>query len=89
MAVADELDAQGYVADVADAELVPEIVASASEDLGGLDGLANIAGVQRDGNVMTTPVAVWQEVLGVNLTAAFLWARAALPVMLEHTPGAS
>jgi NAD(P)-dependent dehydrogenase (short-subunit alcohol dehydrogenase family) len=86
-AVADELDAQGYVADVADPELVPGIVAAASESLGGLDGLANIAGVQRDGNVMTTPVAVWNEVLGVNLTAAYLWARAALPVMLEHAPG--
>jgi NAD(P)-dependent dehydrogenase (short-subunit alcohol dehydrogenase family) len=86
-AVADELNAQAYVADVADPELVPGIVAAASEYLGGLDGLANIAGVQRDGNVMTTPVAVWHEVLGVNLTAAFLWARAALPVMLEHAPG--
>jgi NAD(P)-dependent dehydrogenase (short-subunit alcohol dehydrogenase family) len=86
-AVAHELDAPAYVADVADPELVADIVTTASESLGGLDGLANIAGVQRDGNVMNTPVDVWQEVLGVNLTAAFLWARAALPVMLEHTPG--
>jgi NAD(P)-dependent dehydrogenase (short-subunit alcohol dehydrogenase family) len=86
-AVADGLDARGYVVDVADAELVPGVVDAASEYLGGLDGLANIAGVQRDGNVMTTPVAAWEEVLGVNLTAGFLWARAALLVMLENAPG--
>jgi 2-keto-3-deoxy-L-fuconate dehydrogenase len=87
LAVAHGLNAQGYVADVTDAELVTDIVAAASEYLGGIDGLANIAGVHRDGSVMTTSVADWHAVVNVNLTAAFLWARAALPVMLEHAPG--
>ena len=62
-------------------------MALAAAWLGGRDGLANVAGVQRDGNVVDTSDEIWALVLAVNLTAPFVWSRAAIPVMLESGGG--
>ncbi len=54
-------------------------VAQAAQAFGGLNAVVNNAGIQRYGNAEQTSLALWQEVLDVNLTAAFLVARAAIP----------
>src|SRR5215217_7082347 len=81
-ALAAELGAYAHVADVADPASAAAIVPAAAERLGGLDGLANVAGVHRKGDAAETPDEVWNEVLGVNLTAPFTWSRAALPILV-------
>ena len=51
--------------------------------LGGLDALSHNAGIQRYGTVETTSEAMWDEVLAVNLTGAFLISRATMPLLRE------
>lgn len=49
----------------------------------GVDGLVNCAGIGGfTGDVTATSVEVWQRVLAVNLTGAFLVSRAVVPAML-------
>jgi 2-keto-3-deoxy-L-fuconate dehydrogenase len=86
--LAEQLGGRAFVADVTSAAAAASTVAEAIRQLGGLDGLANVAGVHRDGDVVDTSDESWNLVLGVNLTAPFLWARAALPAMLEAGEGA-
>ena len=54
---------------------------------GGLDVLSHNAGIQRYGTVETTSEALWNEVIAVNLTAAFLISKAVMP-MLRASKGA-
>jgi len=49
--------------------------------LGGLDALTHNAGIQRYGTVETTSEALWDEVMAVNLTGAFLISKAAMPLL--------
>jgi NAD(P)-dependent dehydrogenase (short-subunit alcohol dehydrogenase family) len=66
-----------------------EAVAAARATFGGLDVAFNNAGLAGAIKPLTElePQA-WSEVLAVNLTAAFLGARAQIPAMLEHGAGA-
>lgn len=85
--VADTLGARSFVGDVTDASFATTTVEEATTDLGGLDGLANVAGIQRSGDILELRREDWDLVLGVNLTAPFLWSRAVVPVMLEQGRG--
>ena len=60
---------------------------AAAEALGGLDALSHNAGIQRYGTVETTPEALWDEVMQVNLKGAFLISQAAMP-LLRRSKGA-
>ncbi len=48
---------------------------------GGLEVLVNNAGVYHQADAVGTPEAVWNEVLAVNLTGAFLCIKHAVPAM--------
>ena len=48
-----------------------------------LDGLSHNAGIQRYGTALDTAPALWDEVIGVNLTGGFNIAQAALPALCE------
>jgi NAD(P)-dependent dehydrogenase (short-subunit alcohol dehydrogenase family) len=55
--------------------------AAAAAALGGLDALSHNAGVQRYGTVETTSEDLWDEVIAVNLTGAFLISKAVMPLL--------
>ena len=78
-AVAAETGALGLVCDVADAGQVARVVEMVAGELGGLDGLVLNAGVIAPGGVADLSPADWSAMVSVNLTGAFLVARAALP----------
>ena len=70
--------------DAGDEELMSALAARAVEQTGRLDYLVNAAGVlwfDRDVSLTTIDPAVWNEVLRINLTAAMIAARVALPHM--------
>jgi NAD(P)-dependent dehydrogenase (short-subunit alcohol dehydrogenase family) len=71
----------GSVTNLADCEAAVEL---AVERFGGLDGVSHNAGIQRYGDAVTTSPELWAEVLDVNLTGAFLVARAALPELRRN-----
>ena len=75
------------VADVADPRAAEAAVARALAAFGSVDGLSHNAGVQRYGTAVSTSEETWNEVLAINLTAAFHFARATLPELVK-TKGA-
>lgn len=78
----------GEVADVSRADAMERLMRGAAERFGGIDLLANCAGVQRYGSVEDTSEAVWDEVLAVNLKGCYLASRYAIPEMRKRGGGA-
>jgi len=62
-------------ADARDAAEVLRSVESALAALGGIDVLVNNAGILFQGSIEDTPSLAWRELLAVNLTAAFVYAK--------------
>ncbi len=63
-------------------------VAQTVQAFGGLNAVVNNAGIQRYGTAEQTTLELWREVLDMNLTAAFLVARAAIPHLRAAGGGA-
>ncbi len=81
--VAASTGAVDVVCDVSDAGQVSAAVSSVVGRFGRLDGLVLNAGVMVPGGVGDLSLADWDTLVAVNLTGAFLVARAALPFLLE------
>jgi NAD(P)-dependent dehydrogenase (short-subunit alcohol dehydrogenase family) len=78
---ADGHVAHGTVLDAARPEQIESFVAAVGDRHGRLSVLVNSAGIQRYGTAETTPVAVWDEVLDVNVRAMFLAVKYSVPLM--------
>jgi NAD(P)-dependent dehydrogenase (short-subunit alcohol dehydrogenase family) len=73
--------------DVTDEGAVDAAFAAAAARFGRIDVLFNNAGMfSSAGTIDETPVSVWREVVEVNLTGAFLCARAAFRQMRVQVP---
>lgn len=88
-AVAKEARAIGVRAlpvpcDVTKADEVAASVERVKRELGRVDILVNNAGVARSAPFLRTDDALWDEIMAVNLTAPFRFARAALGGMLDR-----
>ncbi len=87
-AVAEALRAGGaevvtVVGSTADPATAERAATTAKTHFGGLDMLSHNAGIQRYGTVETTDPDLWDEVMTVNLKAAYLMSRAAMPMIRE------
>lgn len=69
--------------DLSDGAAVDALVPQAVEALGGLDILVNNAGVTRDNLILRMKDEEWEQVIKVNLEAAFRLARAAARPMMK------
>ncbi|MBM7086302.1 SDR family NAD(P)-dependent oxidoreductase [Micromonospora sp. WMMD734] len=65
---------------------VAEALDAAAADLGGIDAVLHVAGVMRGQglDVRDVPVALWAQVIAVNLTGPFLVAKHAARHLLPH-----
>jgi 3-oxoacyl-[acyl-carrier protein] reductase len=82
-----------YIGSVASEDEVVRVVKQASEDLGGVNGLINNAGIFRDGllvkidkksgELKKMTLEQWQAVIDVDLTGPFLMTREVAAQMLE------
>ncbi len=91
-ALADEIAAAGgqaavFTLDVASEESLKSGAKSVLERYGKVEILVNNAGITRDGLMMRMKRADWDDVLGTNLTGAFLLTQALLPAMLKNRWG--
>src|SRR3954452_10911727 len=68
--------------DVSDERQARAFVEHAYEQLGGLDGLVNNAGVMLLGPIVNAPTDEWRTMIDVNLLGLLYCTHAALPVML-------
>jgi NAD(P)-dependent dehydrogenase (short-subunit alcohol dehydrogenase family) len=74
--------------DVKDESYADELVALAIKEFGGLDGAFNNAGIVGDMKpVAEMGLGNWNDVMSVNLTSAFLAAKAQIPVMKKQGRG--
>jgi NAD(P)-dependent dehydrogenase (short-subunit alcohol dehydrogenase family) len=76
--------AWGRTCDVADEAAVIDAVGASASHLGGLDVVVNVAGILRTAHSHETSLAMWEQVVGVNLTGTFLVCREAIPHLLER-----
>jgi len=74
-------------ANLADTASVEALVPSAEEKIGPLDILVNNAGITRDNLFMRMKDEEWEQVIAVNLTAAFRLSRAAVKGMMRRRSG--
>jgi NAD(P)-dependent dehydrogenase (short-subunit alcohol dehydrogenase family) len=71
----------GVVGDVGEADVLEDAFRRAAEAGGGLATVVLNAGVVTPGETAEFPVEEWDRILGVNLRAAFLGAKAAYPYL--------
>jgi 3-hydroxybutyrate dehydrogenase len=81
LAARHDVDAFFHGADLTRPDAIDQMVGYAREKAGGLDILVNNAGIQHVAPVEEFPVAKWDAILAVNLSAAFHAIRAVLPGM--------
>jgi NAD(P)-dependent dehydrogenase (short-subunit alcohol dehydrogenase family) len=74
--------------DVTDEDNVGAVVAEATEELGAITNLCNIAGIGGFAHTPEQSLSGWDKIIAVNLTGTFLMCRAVLPGMLERGSGA-
>ena len=92
-AVADELAGRGLLAearvfDVTDPEACAALAADVAESHGRIDVLANNAGINRRGDLLSLTEDDWSATFAVNVDALFHLCRAVLPTMIEAGRGA-
>ena len=74
-------------ADVTDEADVRRLVHDVIRETGRIDALVNLVGGFAMGRVEETDASLWQRMLTMNLTAAFLLSKAVLPGMVERGAG--
>ena len=73
--------------DLADLDRIPTAVRQLVDQLGSVDFLINNAGIFLEKSVPEIPLADWERVMRVNLTAPFLLCRELLPHMIARQQG--
>ncbi|MGA7343011.1 MAG: 3-oxoacyl-[acyl-carrier-protein] reductase [Terracidiphilus sp.] len=90
--VVSEIQAAGgesaaFELDIASEESIKAAAKAVLERFGKVEILVNNAGITRDGLMMVMKRADWDDVLGTNLTGAFLLTQAVLRPMLKNRWG--
>lgn len=81
------IDARGYICDVTDEKAVGCMVADIAAELGAVDILVNNAGIIKRIPMHEMSVEEFREVIDIDLTAAFIMAKAVIPSMIERGGG--
>lgn len=76
-----------WVGDLTNADAQAQVVVSAIEAMGGLDGFVHSAGIFDHRGALETSLSDWQRVFDINLTAAFVIARDCARHMVETGSG--
>ncbi len=79
--------AEVFALDIASEESIRSCAKAVLETMGTVAILVNNAGITRDGLVLRMKRADWDEVIGTNLTGAFLMTQALLSAMLRNRWG--
>ncbi len=74
-------------ADMTDGAAIAAMVANAEKTFGSVDVLVNNAGIQHVAPIDEFPVEKWNQILAINLSAAFHAIRAAAPGMKQRKWG--
>ena len=81
------IEARGFLCDVTDEVAVGKMVEQISAELGAIDILVNNAGIIKRIPMHEMSVEEFREVVDIDLTAAFIMAKAVIPSMMERGGG--
>lgn len=79
--------AYAIAADVSKLEEVLELTEQTAKHFGAIDILVNNAGIEHKVPFLDTPLDVWNNVIAVNLTGAWLCSQAVAKHMVKHKRG--
>lgn len=74
-------------ADMTSPDAIADMIAATVDNLGRLDILVNNAGIQHVAPLDQFPVEKWNQILAINLSAAFHTTRLSLPAMRKQKSG--
>jgi len=74
-------------ADMTKPDDIAQMIATAEKTFGSVDVLVNNAGIQHVAPVEDFPIEKWNQIIAINLSAAFLAIRAAVPGMKRRKWG--
>ncbi|KQS95536.1 SDR family NAD(P)-dependent oxidoreductase [Rhizobium sp. Leaf386] len=80
-------DLDGIIAevDITRDEDIANVINAAAEQIGGIDGVINAAGIMITGPTEQVSPAVWRQVIDVNLSGSFFVIQACLPWLRRNT----
>ena len=81
------IEAKGFLCDVTDEVAVGKMVEQISTEMGAIDILVNNAGIIKRIPMHEMSVEEFREVIDIDLTAAFIMAKAVIPSMMERGGG--
>ncbi len=81
------IEAKGYICDVTDEQGVAAMVADIEKELGVIDILVNNAGIIKRIPMHEMSVEEFRQVVDIDLTAAFIMAKAVIPSMITKGGG--
>lgn len=81
------VSAKTYVVDLSELDRVAAQIAMIAAESDNLDILVNNAGMAYTGSIADTPLADWQQVIGLNLTSVFQCVQGILPHMRQQQSG--
>ena len=81
------IEAKGFLCDVTDEVAVEKMVEQIATELGAIDILVNNAGIIKRIPMHEMSVDEFREVINIDLTAAFIMAKAVIPSMIERGGG--
>ncbi len=85
--VRDGGKASSYKMDIADAKDIVRVFGEVEHDTGGIEILANVAGVMGRSGTLDTTEEEWDRVMAVNFKGVFLCCREALKYMVPKRKG--
>jgi uncharacterized protein len=86
-ALADEIGARAFVADLSDPAEVDALIPAIEADVGPVDVLVNNAGLESSSWFVEEPASVTRSVIRLNLEASLVLTSAVLPGMLARGSG--
>jgi len=81
------IPAKGYLCDVTEENQVADMIASISQDLGGVDILVNNAGIIKRISMCEMSVEDFRQVVDIDLVSAFIVSKAVIPGMIRKGHG--
>lgn len=78
---------KAYRVDMESEKEIFEMVEQAAKDFGKIDILVHNAGIWNDGTLEKLTLESWNELMRINLTSTFLFAKACLPYMKKNNFG--
>ncbi|HDS0927416.1 TPA: SDR family oxidoreductase [Pseudomonas putida] len=79
-------NAHCFAVDITDEAAVAHVTEQAAQNMGGIDGVVNAAGIMAKGSILDVPAEEWRKQIEVNLVGTYIVSRNCLRWMNDDAP---